>query len=65
MGILHRPHRYDFGLRYLHKTFPEKDQQLIERLLYINDAESLRERLLEADQEFNKVSMQVRQMLEN
>jgi len=64
MGIIHRPFRYDFGFRYLHKTFPEVDQKIIERLLYVKDAESLRDRMMEADHLLYEVSRRVRQKLE-
>lgn len=64
MGILHRPFRYDFGLRYLHKTFPGADQKIIEQLLYIKDVQTLRERMAEADRLFGEVIHRVRQKLE-
>jgi hypothetical protein len=64
MGILHRPYRYDFGLRYLHKTFPEHDQKAIERFLYVRDAAELRDRMTEADRFFTLISHQVRQKLD-
>lgn len=64
MGILHRPFRYDFGLRYLHKTFPETEQKVIERLIYVQDAKTLRERMAEADLLFGEVSRRVHLKLE-
>lgn len=64
MGILYRLFRYDFGLRYLHKNFPEADQKVIERLLYFKDAETLRDRMAEADRLFEEVSRRVYQKLE-
>lgn len=64
MGILHRPFRFDFGFRYLHKTFPEVDQKAIERLLYVRDTDELRARMAEADHLFGEVRRRVRQKLE-
>lgn len=64
LGILHRPFRYDFGLRYLHKTFPEADQKMIERLLYVKDADTLRDRMTEADRLLGEVVIRVRQKLD-
>lgn len=63
MGILYRPFRYDFGLRYLHRTFPEKDQKLIERLIYVGDAAALRERMIEADRLIGDVIRRVHEKL--
>lgn len=64
MGILHRPFRYDFGFRYLHKTFPEEEQKLIERLVYVKDTATLRDRMTEADQLFSGVIRRVHNKLE-
>ena len=59
MGIIYRPYRYDFGLRYLHKTFPVADQKIIERLLFVQDAEALRARMIEADRLIGEIICRV------
>lgn len=63
MGMLHRPFRYDFGLRYLHNTFPEADQKAIERLIYLQDAGALRDRMADADLLFGEMIQRVHQKL--
>lgn len=64
MGMLHRPFRYDFGFRYLHKTFPEADQKTIEQLMYVQDTETLRDRMTEADRLFGEFISRIRNKLE-
>ncbi len=63
MGMLHRPFRFDFGLRYLHKTFPMEDQKLIERFLYVRDMDELRKHVNEIDMLLKKIANQVRDRL--
>jgi predicted nucleotidyltransferase len=41
MNIKYRPAKHDFGMRYLHRDFPEAEQELIERLLYNKSLEEL------------------------
>ncbi len=64
MGILYRPYRFDFGLRYLHTTFPNEDQKALESLLFVKDPMALRNRMNEADRLFREVSHQVHQKLQ-
>lgn len=64
MGMIYRPFRFDFGLRYLHKTFPEHEQKTIQRFLYVKDSSELRERVTEADLLFRDVIVRVHKKLE-
>jgi predicted nucleotidyltransferase len=64
MGMLHRPFRFDFGLRYLHRTFPEQDQRTIENLLYVKGFEDLEAKALEAHRLFEEIRHQVREKLD-
>ena len=64
MGMIHRPFRYDFGLRYIHKTFPEAEQKAIENLLYVKAMNDLKERMIEVDRLFQEARLQVRKMLD-
>jgi hypothetical protein len=41
LGMRYRPHRFDFGWRYVETELPEHAQQLIERLAFVSDAASL------------------------
>ncbi len=41
MNIKYRPARFDFGPRYLHCDFPQKEQQILENLMYVKSLEQL------------------------
>ena len=49
LGILHRPFRFDFGLRYLRRDLPAAEYNKIERMMYVSTANDLRDRLVEMD----------------
>jgi len=63
MGMLHRPFRYDFGLRYLHKSFPENDRKQIEDLLYVCTVDEMKDRVLKADRLFHETRLLVQKHL--
>lgn len=63
MGMLHRPFRFDFGLRYLHRTFPMKDQDTIKRFLYVRDMDELRKNVDEIGMLFKETALQVRRQV--
>lgn len=63
MGILHRPFRFDFGLRYLHKTFPLEDQKLIENFLYVRTMNEVRENTEKIELLFKQTATQIRDRL--
>ncbi|MCF7912536.1 MAG: nucleotidyltransferase domain-containing protein [Candidatus Cloacimonetes bacterium] len=46
MNIKYRPAKHDFGMLYLHRDFPLHEQQLIEKLLYVNSLEELQANLI-------------------
>jgi predicted nucleotidyltransferase len=63
MGMLHRPFQFDFNLRYLHKSFPEKDRKTIENLLYVPSEKILRERISIIDTLFDETRLKVKEHL--
>ena len=63
LGMRHRPFRYDFGLRYLGRTFPRDLHGAIERLLYVRDAAELREKAIEVETRFRGAVAEVREWL--
>ncbi len=65
LGILHRPFRFDFGMRYLHKTFPQDCQENIEKLLYVPNADELAKRVPLADSLFKDAAERARKILED
>jgi hypothetical protein len=54
LGMLYRPFKFDFGFRYLHKHLPNESRQLVEQLVYVNDAKALGERIPVLEQKFNE-----------
>lgn len=41
LGMRHRPHRFDFGWRYVERELPEAAQALIARYAFVPDADAL------------------------
>ncbi|MBX3016926.1 MAG: hypothetical protein KF767_03475 [Bdellovibrionaceae bacterium] len=54
MAMNYRPYRWDFGLRYLHRDFPEAEQKLIQELSYVADVADLPAKVARAEAEFLK-----------
>lgn len=52
LGMLRRPFRYDFGMRYLHRSFSPEEQRLIEDLSYVPAAADLPGRILKLEEAF-------------
>lgn len=49
LGIIHRPDRFDFGFRYLHKDLPKQLQDEVEKLIYVGAVSDLKERVASLD----------------
>lgn len=49
LGMIHRPFKFDFGMRYIHKSFPKEDQALIEDLSYVSSFKDLPEKILKVE----------------
>jgi len=60
LGMIHRPYKYDFNLRYLHKHFPPELQQLIMDLNFVGNFADLPAKILKADEAFAKATELVR-----
>jgi hypothetical protein len=54
LGMVYRPYRSDFGMRYLHRDFPLDVQKKIESLNYISDFGVLELRVSEVESLFNE-----------
>jgi hypothetical protein len=54
LGMLHRPARWDFDLRYVAEELPPEAAAAIERLCYIPDPGAMEERFEEADALFER-----------
>jgi hypothetical protein len=52
LGMIHRPFKFDFGMRYLHKHFPLELQELIKELSYVAHADELPKKVLKAEKAF-------------
>jgi len=52
LGMLHRPDRFDYGLRYVKDELPPDAVKAIERLCYVSSPELLLERVEEASRLF-------------
>ena len=61
MGMIYRPYRADFGLRYLHKDFPIEEQKLIAELNYVATFDDLPLKLQQVEAAFNRVASLVKQ----
>lgn len=48
LGMLYRPTRWDFGLRYLHDDLPPEEAARVERLCFLERAEEMEARMGEA-----------------
>ncbi len=60
LGMLRRPFKYDFGMRYIHQTFPLDEQKLIEEFCYVARFKDLPEKLAKLENEFNEAIKQIR-----
>lgn len=54
LGMIHRPYKFDFGLRYLHKQFPAVVSELIQDLIYVPDLNSLPTKLAKLEEAFTQ-----------
>lgn len=52
LGMIHRPFKFDFGMRYLHKHFPLELQDLIKNLSYVASADELPSKVVLAEKAF-------------
>lgn len=60
MGMLHRPFKFDFGLRYLHRHFPAEAREQIQELCYVSSPDELAGRAEQADRMLQEALAQVR-----
>lgn len=52
--MTYRPYRFDFGMRYLHRDFPEHARNLIQELSYVSDVSQLADKIARAETAFEK-----------
>lgn len=52
LGMIHRPYKFDFGMRYLHKHFSPELQELIKDLSYVASVDELPNKILKAEKAF-------------
>jgi hypothetical protein len=64
LGMIHRPFKFDFGMRYIHKSFSKEDQVLIEDLSYVSSFKELPEKILKVEMAFNTAANLVRSRTE-
>lgn len=60
LGMIHRPFQYDFGMRYIRRSFPVEDQMLIEDLNYVSDFKELPLRINKTERAFMKAVERVK-----
>ena len=49
LGMLYRPYKYDFGMRYIHKNFPQEIQNLLVDLSYVESLSEIPDKLAQAE----------------
>ena len=59
LGMLRRPLKYDFGMRFIHKSFPVDEQNLIEKLSDVAGFEALPEKLIKIEKTFTAAVAQI------
>ncbi len=60
LGMVHRPFKFDFGMRYIHKSFPKEAQELIEDLSYVSSFDDLPDKISKVEKAFKKAIEQVK-----
>ena len=54
LGMLHRPYKFDFGLRYVHKHFPADVQKMVQDLTYVSDLADLSKKVIKLEEAFTE-----------
>jgi len=62
MGMIFRPHRFDFGLRYLKRSLPDDKYKTIEQFFFIERPSSLRSRAIAVDELFCEMLAEARRL---
>ena len=55
LNLKYRPHKYDFGLRYLYHDYPEYELKFLEDLLFVEEFNQLQPKLDIAVKRFNEL----------
>lgn len=63
LGMVHRPYKYDFGMRYLHKYFSKEPLDMIEELLYVADSRDVLQKLAKIEEALKKAVQQAKDLL--
>lgn len=61
LGMIYRPYKFDFGMRYIHSSFPDEDRQLIEKLCYVASLAELSDNVVKVEQAFDRALQLVRE----
>jgi hypothetical protein len=64
LGMIYRPFKSDFGMRYINSSFPPKFQKLIKNLNYVSSFEDLPTKILEAEDAFQRAVSLVKEKTE-
>ncbi|WP_409478987.1 hypothetical protein [Pseudobdellovibrio sp. HCB154] len=54
LGMIHRPYKFDFGLRYVHKHFPADVQKMVQDLTYVSDLADLSKKVIKLEEVFTE-----------
>ena len=54
LGMIYRPYKFDFGLRYLHKHFPADVQKTVQDLTYVSDLADLLKKVIKLEEFFTE-----------
>lgn len=60
LGMIYRPFTSDFGMRYVHKSFPIDKQNLIEDLNYVSSIHDLPKKIAKVEKEFIEAVRQLK-----
>lgn len=60
LGMIYRPYKFDFGLRYIHSSFPTEEQKLIEELSYVANIHKLSENVVRVENAFNEAMQKIK-----
>lgn len=50
LGIIHRPDTFDFGLRYINRSFPHNVQEQLQNLLFVGEPSRLAQKIFDCEE---------------
>lgn len=60
LGMIYRPYKFDFGMRYIHSSFPKDIQDLIQKLNFVSTTKELLDNVQIVEKKLNDAIVTVR-----